>query len=146
MKIKRSVIIDAPIDAVWKQVRLFDAVARWNPGVASATLESGSATATGSIRRLEIVDGSIFRETLLAHSDLEHFYTYDILESPLPCQNYIATHRFIEITDGNRTLGIWEGEFDCDPADAAELEQIVGQLIYHDAQVALNQYMQELQK
>jgi ligand-binding SRPBCC domain-containing protein len=146
MKIKRSVIIDAPIDAVWKQVRLFDAVAQWNPGVENATLESGSATATGSIRRLEIVDGSIFRETLLAHSDLEHFYTYDILESPLPCQNYIATHRFIEITDGNRTLGIWEGEFDCDPADAAELEQIVGQLIYHDAQVALNQYMQELQK
>lgn len=146
MKIKRSVIIDAPIDAVWKQVRLFDAVAQWNPGVASATLESGSATATGSIRRLEIVDGSVFRETLLAHSDLEHFYTYDILESPLHCQNYIATHRFIEITDGNRTLGIWEGEFDCDPADAAELEQIVGQLIYHDAQVALNQYMQELQK
>jgi len=146
MKIKRSVIIDAPIDAVWKQVRLFDAVAQWNPGVENATLESGSATATGSIRRLEIVDGSIFRETLLAHSDLEHCYTYDILESPLPCQNYIATHRFIEITDGDRTLGIWEGEFDCDPADVAELEQIVGQLIYHDAQVALNQYMQELQK
>ena len=143
MKITRSVIIDAPIQAVWKQVRCFDGVAQWNPGVTSATLESGSATTTGSIRRLEIVDGSTFRETLLAHSDLEYSYTYDILESPLPCQNYIATHRFIEITDGNRTLGIWEGRFDCDPKDESELEQIVGTMIYHDAQIALNQYMQE---
>ena len=143
MKIKRSVIIDASIEAVWEQVRDFDGVANWNPGVAKASLESGSATATGSIRQLEIVDGSIFRETLLAHSDLEYFYTYDILESPLPCENYIATHRFIEITDGNRTLGIWEGAFDCDPADETDLEHIVGQLIYHDAQIALNQYMQE---
>lgn len=143
MKITRSVIIDAPIQSVWEQVRRFDGVARWNPGVTSATLESGSATATGSIRRLEIVDGSVFRETLLVHSDLEYSYTYDILESPLPCHNYVSTHRFIEITDGNRTLGIWEGSFDCDPKDESELEQIVGTVIYHDAQIALNLYMQE---
>ena len=146
MKVIRSVIIDAPIQAVWEQVRRFDGVAQWNPGVTNATLESGSATATGSIRRLEIVDGSIFRETLLAHSDLENSYTYDILEGPLPCHNYIATHRFIEITDGNRTLGIWEGNFDCDPNDETELEHSVGTMIYHDAQIALNKHMQEQKK
>ena len=143
MKVKRSVIIDAPIDRGWTTVRDFDAVVNWNPGVTGARIESGTATEVGAVRALEIADGTIFRETLLAHSDLEHFYTYDIIESPLPCSNYISTHRFIEITDGNRTLGVWQGEFDCDPADAASLESIVGDIIYRDAQRGLNQYLQE---
>ena len=143
MKVRRSVIIDAPIDDVWRAVRRFDGVAEWNPGVSAARMESGAPTEVGSVRKLDIVDGSVFRETLLAHSDLEHSYTYDIIESPLDCSNYIACHRFIEITEGNKTLGIWEGEFDCDPANATELENIVGDGIYRDAQLALNTYLQE---
>ncbi len=143
MKVRRSVIIDAPIERVWQAVRRFDGVAAWNPGVAAAVMETGSPTAIGSVRKLDIVDGSVFRETLLAHSDLEHYYTYNIIDSPLKCSNYVSCHRFIEITQGNKTLGIWQGEFDCDPADAAELEKIVGNGIYRDAQLALNQYLQE---
>ncbi len=143
MKVKRSVIIDAPIERVWQAIRRFDGVAAWNPGVTAAQMESGLPTEVGSIRKLDIADGTVFRETLLAHSDLERFYTYDIVEGPLNCRNYISTHRLIEITEGNKTLGIWEGEFDCDPADAAELEQIVGDVIYRDAQLGLNRYLQE---
>ena len=143
MKVKRSVVIDAPIERVWQAVRRFDGVAAWNPGVSAAVMESGAPTEVGSVRKLDIVDGTVFRETLLAHSDLEHFYTYDIIESPLACSNYVSCHRFIEITEGNKTLGIWQGEFDCDPAAAAELETIVGDSIYRDAQLALNKYLQE---
>ena len=141
MRVFRSVIIDAPITRVWHAVRAFDGVADWNPGVAAARLESGSATGVGAVRHLDIVDGSVFRETLLAHSDLEHSYSYDIIESPLPCSNYISTHRFIEITEGDKTLGIWQGEFDCDENNAAMLERIVGDGIYRDAQIALNHYL-----
>ena len=143
MKVMRSVVIDAPITEVWAVVRNFDGVVNWNAGVTAATLESGSPTQVGAVRKLDIADGSMFRETLLAHSDLEHFYTYDIIESPLPCSNYVSCHRFIEITDGNRTLGIWQGEFDCTEADAEELESIVGDMIYLAAQQSLNLYMQE---
>jgi len=143
MKVKRSVIIDAPIARVWAAVRDFDSVVNWNPGVVAARMESGTATTIGSIRALDIADGTVFRETLLAHSDLEYFYCYDIVEGPLPCSNYISTHRFIEITDGDKTLGIWQGEFDCDPADASDLENIVGDLIYRDGQRGLNQFLQE---
>ena len=144
MKIMRSVIIDAPIASVWAEVRAFDGVVNWNPGVSAALIENGSSTQVGSVRRLEIVDGSVFRETLLAHSDFEHFYSYDIIDSPLPCSNYLSTHRFVEITEGDRTLGIWQGEFDCEAQDAAQLESIVGDSIYRDAQHGLNQYMQAL--
>ncbi|MGB1885353.1 MAG: SRPBCC family protein [Gammaproteobacteria bacterium] len=143
MKVMRSVVIDAPIDKVWAAVRRFDGVANWNPGVTAAVLESGLPTEVGAIRKLDIADGSVFRETLLAHSDLKYFYTYDIIESPLPCRNYVSCHRFIEITDGERTLGVWQGEFDCAEADAEQLEVIVGDMIYLAAQQALNQYLNE---
>ena len=107
-------------------------------------METGAATAVGSIRHLDIADGTIFRETLLAHSDQEYFYTYDIVEGPLPCTDYISTHRFIPITDGNLTLGIWSGEFTCDPADAEALEEIVGDQIYRDGMRGLNAYLATL--
>ena len=141
MKVKRSVIIDANIERVWAAVRQFDGVSAWNPGVSAAHMESGKGTEVGCIRHLDIVDGSVFRETLLAHSDLEHFYSYDIVEGPLPCTNYVSTHRVIEITEGDKTLGIWEGEFDCDPEQEGFLEKTVGDVIYRDAQLGLNQYL-----
>ena len=67
MHVFRSMILDARIDRVWAAVRAFDGVANWNPGVDTATLENGVATATGTIRSLQITDGTVFRETLLAH-------------------------------------------------------------------------------
>ena len=146
MKVMRSVIIEAPVDRVWAAVRAFDGVVRWNPGVTAARMESGTSTSVGAIRHLDIVDGTVFRETLLAHSDLEHFYTYDIVEGPLPCRNYVSTHRFLPVTDGNLTLGIWSGEFDCDPADEASLEAIVGDAIYRDGMRGLNSYLANSQE
>ena len=143
MKVFRSVVIDAPIARAWSAVRRFDGVADWNPGVVAARMESGAPTAVGSVRHLDIADGTVFRETLLAHSDLEHFYSYDIIEGPLPCSNYLSTHRFVPITDGDRTLGIWQGEFDCASEDEARLEEVVGDLIYRDGMRGLNAYLKE---
>lgn len=139
MKVFRSMIIDAEIDNVWTLVRAFDGVATWNPGVSAARLETGAATEIGAIRHLAIPDGSVFRETLLAHSDLERFYTYDILESPLPVTDYVSTHRFIPITHSGQTLGIWESTFSCAEDQAAELTTIVGDQIYIGGMRGLNE-------
>ena len=141
MKVYRSMILDAPIEKVWAAVRAFDGVVNWNPGVSGARLESGHATETGAIRYLDIVDGSAFRETLLAHSDLEHFYTYDILESPLPVEGYISTHRFLAITHSAQTLGIWESTFKCAPDQAEAMDKIVGDDIYIGGMQGLNDYL-----
>ena len=144
MHIFRSMVIDAPIGRTWAEVRAFDGVAAWNPGVDRAVLENGAATETGTIRRLEIPDGSVFRETLLAHSDVEHFYTYDILESPLPVANYVSTHRFLPITASNQTLGIWESRFDCAPEVANEMDALVGDTIYIGGMIGLDRYLKEM--
>ena len=141
MHVFRSMLIDASVDEVWKAVRCFDAVAVWNPGVTTARMESGGPTETGHIRRLDVADGSVFRETLLAHSDVEHFYSYDIVEGPLPVTGYRSTHRFLPITEGDKTLGIWEGWFDCAPEVAAAMEHTVGDLIYVNGMRGLNDYM-----
>lgn len=143
MHVFRSMIIDAPIKAVWAAIRAFDGVAAWNPGVLEARLEGGAATATGTIRRLDIADGTVFRETLLAHSDAETFYTYDILESPLPVSGYVSTHRLIPITASDQTLGIWESRFDCAAEDAAEMDRVVGDEIYIGGMTGLNLYLKE---
>ncbi len=141
MKVFRSMVLDAPLDRVWAAVRAFDGVVNWNPAVTGARMETGGPTAVGSIRHLDIVDGTVFRETLLAHSDLERFYTYDILESPLPCRNYVSTHRFIPITEGDKTLGIWESRFDCAADQEASLEEVVGDQIYVGGMKGLNDYL-----
>ena len=143
MHVYRSMIIDERIDRVWQAVRAFDGVAAWNPGVETAVLENGASTSTGTIRSLQIPDGTVFRETLLAHSDIEHFYVYDILESPLPVTNYISTHRFLPITHNNQTLGIWESHFECAPDVANEMDSIVGDAIYIGGMMGLNRYLKE---
>ncbi len=145
MHVFRSMIIDADIRKVWAAVRAFDGVMHWNPGVVAASLESGSPTATGTVRKLDIADGTVFRETLLAHSDSDHFYTYDILQSPLPVTGYVSTHRFIPISHTGQTLGIWESQFECDPDDAAEMEQVVGDAIYIGGMNGLNQFLKEVE-
>lgn len=143
MHVFRSMVIDADIHRVWRAVRAFDGVAAWNPGVVRAELENGAPTATGTVRSLHTPDGAIFRETLLAHSETECTYTYDILESPLPITDYVSTHRLIPITHTGQTLGIWEGRFDCAPDVANEMGSIVGDAIYIGGMAGLNRYLEE---
>lgn len=141
MKVYRSMILDAPIAVAWAAVRAFDNVSRWNPGVTAAHLETGAPSEVGSVRHLDIVDGTVFRETLLAHSDVEHYYSYDIVEGPLPVTNYVSTHRLIAITHTNQTLGIWESTFDCDMSQDAAMDKIVGDQIYIGGLQGLNDYL-----
>ena len=143
MHVFRSMVIDAEITRVWQAVRAFDGVAAWNPGVTQADLENGAPTATGTVRKLQIPDGTSFRETLLAHSDREFFYTYDILDSPLQVSGYVSTHRFVPITHSGQTLGIWESWFDCAADVANEMDSIVGDTIYIGGMTGLNQYLKE---
>ena len=143
MHVYRSMVINAPLPVVWGAVRDFDGVAAWNPAVTGARMETGTATATGSIRLLDIADGTMFRETLLAHSDTGHYYTYDILDSPLPVAGYVSTHRFVPITHTNQTLGIWESRFECSPEVAEEMDKVVGDAIYIGGMTGLNDFLEE---
>lgn len=141
MHVFRSMIIEAPVACAWQALRRFDAVASWNPGVTGAKMESGGATEVGAVRRLEAADGSLWRETLIGHSDHEQFYAYDIVEGPLPVRNYRSKHRLIPVTHDDTTLSIWEVTFDCAAEDETEMARIVGDGIFIGGMLGLNSYL-----
>ena len=96
----------------------------------------------GCIRNFNLKDdGGNIREQLLAHSDIEHYTTYSILESPMPVENYVATIKCSEITDGNRTFWEWESRFDTPAGRQDELGTLVGEGIYQAGFEAIRQHM-----
>lgn len=141
MHVFRSRIIEAPIARVWAAIRSFDGVAEWNPGVDAAVMTAGDATTVGGVRHLTIPGGD-FVETLMAHSDLETFYTYRIDESPLPVTGYVATHRLRPVTVGTATYSSWEAWFDCAPAVADEMAALVGDAIFVNGMAGLAAFVE----
>ncbi len=129
--VRRSTIIDAPLDAVWGILRDFNGHARWHPAVARSHIEDDpGADVVGCVRDFRLADGGRIREHLLSLSDADHSFTYCILEASLPLVNYVASVRLKPVTDGDRTFWLWEGRFEPPPGRAAELSQMVGEQIY----------------
>ena len=113
VRTKISCVINAPIDEVWKTIRPFDSLPAWHPHVAACIIEDRQPSdRVGCVRRIKQHTGGIVVETLLSLSDLEHRIVYDIIESPMPVQNYVATLSLHEITEGQRTFAVWSVEFD----------------------------------
>lgn len=115
-----SSVIPAPIEKVWERVRDFNGLPKWHPRIRESRIENAEPSdRIGCIRNFQLQNGDGLREQLLGLSDYDFFYTYAILESPMPLSDYISTLRLTKITDGNRCFAEWSAEFDCD----AEVEQ-----------------------
>ena len=80
----------------------------------------------GCVRNFTLSDGGRLRERLLTFSDLERSFTYNILESPLPLRNYLATFTCKPVTEGNKTFVEWSASFDAAEADEPRLLEQVG--------------------
>jgi ligand-binding SRPBCC domain-containing protein len=130
-KVYVSAVIDAPADKVWAYVRDFNGLPKFMPPVAESRIEQNlAADRIGCIRNFSMKDGGRLREQLLALSDYDYTQTYNILESPMPLSNYIATVRLVPITDGNRTFAEWTAEFDASAADAPGLVANIGTNVF----------------
>jgi len=109
----RSAVISAPVQKVWAAIRDFNALPAWHPAIVQSEIERGLASdAIGCVRSFSLQDGGHLREQLLALSDVDHSFTYNILVSPMPVKNYVATFRLTPITVGNRTFAEWWADFD----------------------------------
>lgn len=126
-----SSVIDAPAARVWARVRDFNALPSWVPPVVDSRIEDDlPSDKVGCVRAFRLDDGGRLREQLLGLSDYDLFCTYSILESPMPLENYVATLRFTPVTDGDRTFAEWTAEFDCAPADEADLVAGIGSDVF----------------
>ncbi len=131
VRVIRSTVLDAPIDAVWEVLRDFNGHDRWHPAVASSQIERGQpADRIGCVRRFRLEGGEELREQLLTLSDLEQTFSYCLLDTPVPLLNYVAHVRLHPVTDTDATFWHWESRFDTPAGREAELERMVGDAIY----------------
>jgi uncharacterized protein YndB with AHSA1/START domain len=140
IKVYTSSVINAPADAVWAQIRDFNALPQWHPLIADSRIEGATASdRIGCIRNFRTKDGGTIREQLLTLSDFDYECTYSILDSPMGVENYVATLKLTPITDGNRTFAEWSAEFDCPEARERELAQTIGEGVFQGGFNALKQ-------
>ena len=61
-----SIILNAPVEAVWPLVRDFNALPKWAPAIAKSKIEGGlDADVVGCVRSFHTHDGAHIRERLL---------------------------------------------------------------------------------
>ena len=142
-RVKRSTVIEAPIETVWEAIRDFNGHDRWHPAVSSSQIERGRPSdMVGCVRNFKLEDGSQLREQLLALSDLETTYTYCLLDTPIPLFNYVSHVRLFPVTDGNQTYWEWESRFDTPAGRSEELADLVGDGIYVSGFEAIRSHLE----
>ena len=130
MKVFKSIVINAPLGKVWAVARDFVASGRLMAGVTRCELAEGlSAETLGCVRYRGMANGSAFREVLVALSDAETYLRYEMVESPLPMHDFVATLRFYAVTEGGGTFGVFSAEFDTADAHALAVQEIVSEQI-----------------
>lgn len=126
-----STVIDLSADSVWSRIRDFNGLPSWHPMIADSRIENGQAAdRVGCIRHFHTRDGGMIRERLLALSDYEYSCTYEILESPMGVEHYIATIKLTPVTDGGRCFAEWSAEFECALGREIELTRSIGQGVF----------------
>ncbi|WP_223425093.1 SRPBCC family protein [Tateyamaria pelophila] len=131
IKVFKSTVLNAPVEAVWDVLRDFNGHDAWHPAVADSVIDRGHPTdKVGCVRRFHLVDGSELREQLLTLSDADMAFSYCLLETPVPLLNYVAHVRLAPVTDGDQTFWLWESRFDTPEGRETELHDMVAENIY----------------
>ncbi len=131
VKVVKSTVLDAPVEAVWNVLRDFNGHDRWHPIVTDSVIEKGQTSdRIGCVRRFHLADGSELREQLLTLSDADMAFSYCLLDTPVPLLNYVAHVRLAPVTDGDRTFWHWESRFDTPPGREEELRKMVAEGVY----------------
>jgi hypothetical protein len=142
VKVVKSTVLNAPVEAVWDVLRDFNGHDRWHPIVADSVVEKGwTSDRVGCVRRFHLQDGSELREQLLTLSDADMAFSYCLLDTPVPLLNYVAHVRLSPVTDGDMTFWHWESRFDTPPGREKELQQMVAENVYQGGMDAVRAYM-----
>lgn len=114
-RVQAWVDLPRPADEVWAVIGPFAAIAEWHPSVASAEI----VEIDGDIHRhLRLVDDELILERLIAEEP--RLYRYEMVETPLPVENYHATFACTPHEGGCRVF--WTAVFD--PLDPRAEEMI----------------------
>jgi len=126
-----SIVLKAPVEAVWGLVRDFNALPKWGRGVTSSKIEGGlDSDVVGCVRSLATKDGGIVRERLLSLDDANYSFAYNFEKPAFPVRNYIASVRLYPITHTDETFAEWESTFDEAAGDEGKYEAVISRDVF----------------
>lgn len=109
-KVIEKITIDAPPEAVWAQIKDFDALAKWHPAVAKSPADKGNTE--GSVRKLELKGGGAITETLEKYNDAGKSYGYRAADhGALPVSNYTSSISVSPAPEAGKSVVEWRGAF-----------------------------------
>ncbi len=108
------------VDAVWRKVGDFCGIASWHPAVAKCELSADKKD-----RTLTLKGGGTIVEHLVSWSDKKHSYTYKIVSSPLPVDNYTSTIHVAAAKSGSGSVISWRGQYSAKGASDAEAKKTI---------------------
>ena len=115
-KVNMNTSLNVSPEKLWEMIGGFNALPDWHPAVEKSELEE-----EGFVRRLSLAGGGTIIEKLEKIDDNERLYSYTIVDSPLPVDNYTSTIRVKDDGSGNSTVE-WSSEFS--PKDVPENDAV----------------------
>ena len=113
-QIHETITVDAEPQQVWDVVGDPGRIADWLPALTSSAAEGGERACT-------MANGAELKERIVEHSDQERFYTYEIVEAPIPIRSY-RSRLSVRGHDAHSHVD-WEAEFE--PQEAGQEAELV---------------------
>ena len=117
---KESKTTSQSVDAVWHKIGDFCGISQWHPAIANCELSSDKKQ-----RTLTLKGGGTIVEQLVRWSDKRHAYTYKIISSPLPVDNYESTLRVWAAKSGSGSVISWRGHYSAKGASDADAKKAI---------------------
>lgn len=108
------------VDAVWRKIGDFCGISHWHPAVAKCELSADKKQ-----RTLTLKGGGTIVEDLVSWSDKTHSYTYKIVSSPLPVDNYVSTIHVAAAKSGSGSVIHWRGQYSAKGASDADAKKAI---------------------
>jgi mxaD protein len=109
-RVEKTIVIDAPPEAVWAIAGDFVGLPRWYPPIESSKLVLGQNNEVGCIRELTRRNGTKVEEKLLDYNPWERSLTYTYAEGQPLSSDYFATLT-VKDAGGGKSLVEWKARF-----------------------------------
>ncbi len=103
--------LSASTDQVWSKIGDPGTISAWHPAIAKSSLE-------GKDRKCTLANGAQIDEEIDHIDDANRSYSYRIVESPLPVEDYRSTIKVVE-ADGGCSVE-WTASFDVSAGPAED--------------------------